>query len=45
MLDRRDRWPAMRAAGRDFVEGVRNWRHSVAHYAPVYRALAPQGGA
>lgn len=45
MLDRRDRWPAMRAAGRSFVEGVRNWRRSVAHYAPVYQALAAQAGA
>ena len=40
MLDRRDRWPAMRAAGRDFVERVRNWRRSVANYRPVYGALA-----
>jgi glycosyltransferase involved in cell wall biosynthesis len=39
MLDGRDRWPAMRAAGRDFVERVRNWRRSVANYAPVYDAL------
>ena len=45
MLDGRERWPAMRTAGRDFVEGVRNWRRSVAHYAPVYQALAPQASA
>jgi glycogen(starch) synthase len=45
MLDGRERWPAMRTAGRDFVEGVRNWRRSVAHYAPVYQALAPQAAA
>lgn len=45
MLDGRERWPAMRAAGRHFVETVRNWRHSVARYAPVYRALVPQAGA
>ena len=40
MLDHRDRWPAMRAAGRHFVEEVRNWKNSVANYAPVYRRLA-----
>ena len=31
---------AMRAAGRHFVEQVRNWKNSVANYAPVYRRLA-----
>jgi PEP-CTERM/exosortase A-associated glycosyltransferase len=40
MLDHRDRWPAMRAAGRQFVEQVRNWKNSVANYAPVYHRLA-----
>ena len=40
MLDHRERWPAMRAAGRHFVEGVRNWKNSVANYAAVYRRLA-----
>ena len=40
MLAHRDRWPAMRAAGRHFVEQVRNWKNSVANYAPVYRRLA-----
>ena len=40
MLDGRDHWPAMRSAGRDFVERVRNWRRSVANYGPVYGALA-----
>ena len=39
MLAHRDRWPAMRAAGRHFVEAVRNWKNSVANYAPVYRRL------
>jgi PEP-CTERM/exosortase A-associated glycosyltransferase len=37
----RDRWPAMQAAGRRFVEQERNWRASVARYEAVYaRALA-----
>ena len=40
MLSQRDRWPAYRAAGRDFVEKVRNWRNSVANYKSVYDRLA-----
>ncbi len=32
----RDRWPALQAAGRRFVEGERNWRASVARYEAVY---------
>ncbi len=39
MLDYRERWPAMRAAGRRFVEEVRNWRNSIANYAAPYEAL------
>jgi PEP-CTERM/exosortase A-associated glycosyltransferase len=31
-----DRWPQLRAAGRAYVEAERNWRSSVARYAPVY---------
>lgn len=45
MLAHRDRWPAMRAAGRRFVEEVRNWKSSVANYAPVYRRLAQRKAA
>ncbi|TMW77998.1 glycosyltransferase, exosortase A system-associated [Thauera sp. UPWRP] len=45
MLAHRDRWPAMRAAGRHFVEDVRNWKNSVANYAPVYRRLATRKAA
>ncbi|MBV2218130.1 MAG: glycosyltransferase, exosortase A system-associated [Diaphorobacter sp.] len=44
MLDHRERWPAMRAAGRHFVEEVRNWKRSVANYVPVYEALQNRGG-
>jgi PEP-CTERM/exosortase A-associated glycosyltransferase len=40
LLSRRDDWPAMRAAGREFVEGERNWRVSAAHYRPVFASLA-----
>ena len=39
MLDHRERWPAMREAGRHFVEDVRNWKNSVANYMPVYGRL------
>ena len=31
--------PQLKAAGRHFVEEVRNWRNSVANYAPVYERL------
>lgn len=41
MLDHRERWPAMRKAGRRFVEDVRNWKNSVANYRRVYGALVP----
>ena len=34
------RWPALRAAGRRFVENERNWQASVARYRGVYGALS-----
>jgi PEP-CTERM/exosortase A-associated glycosyltransferase len=40
MLDHRECWPAMRRAGRDFVEQVRNWKSSVANYQRPYLMLA-----
>ena len=40
LLAKRDRWPAYRAAGRNFVEQERNWRNSVANYKPVYGRLS-----
>lgn len=43
MLDHRDRWPQLRANGRRFVEEVRNWRNSVAHYEAPYQALLTRG--
>jgi PEP-CTERM/exosortase A-associated glycosyltransferase len=43
LLAARERWPALRAAGRRFVEEERNWRVSVACYAPVYERLAARG--
>lgn len=44
MLAHRDRWPQLRANGRRFVEEVRNWRNSVAHYEAPYQALLAQQG-
>ncbi|MDO9598604.1 MAG: glycosyltransferase, exosortase A system-associated [Azoarcus sp.] len=42
MLDHRDDWPTMRAAGRQFVEQVRNWRTSVAAYLDPYERIERQ---
>lgn len=40
LLNRREQWPNLRAAGRRFVETERNWRVSVARYQTPYRHLA-----
>jgi len=40
LLNRRDRWPAMRDAGRRFVEAERNWGASVGRYRDVYSPLS-----
>lgn len=40
LLERRERWPALRAAGRRFVETERNWPSSVSRYVDVYGSLA-----
>ncbi|CAG0124505.1 GDP-mannose-dependent alpha-(1-6)-phosphatidylinositol monomannoside mannosyltransferase [Rhodocyclaceae bacterium] len=39
MLNNQDRWPAMKAAGRKFVETERNWKASVSRYQDVYSGL------
>lgn len=39
LLNAQASWPQLRAQGRHFVEKVRNWRNSVAHYQPVYASL------
>jgi glycosyltransferase involved in cell wall biosynthesis len=41
LLDHEERWPAIREAGRDFVENERNWVNSVANLKSVYRRLVP----
>ncbi len=39
LLTNRNQWPAMRQAGREFVESERNWKNSVANYSSVYSSL------
>ena len=43
LLDDEARWPAIRDAGRDFVENERNWSNSVANLKRVYGGLLPGG--
>jgi PEP-CTERM/exosortase A-associated glycosyltransferase len=44
VIGHQDAWPAMRAAGRRFVETERTWARVVGNYAPVYeRLLAGRG--
>ncbi len=45
LLDDEARWPAIRDAGRDFVENERNWSNSVANLKRVYGGLLPEGAA
>lgn len=42
MLSERDQWPRIRRAGRDFVEGERNWSNSVRRYVDVYARALPE---
>lgn len=39
LLSQPERWPALKASGRRFVEEERTWRNSVARYADVYTTL------
>lgn len=41
LFDARGTWPALRAAGRAYVEKERNWATSVARYKRVYDTLVP----
>lgn len=36
LLDSTERWPALKQAGRQYVETERNWHNSVARYQSVY---------
>ena len=44
LLSSQDRWPALRAHARTFVEAERNWPVSVARYRPVYEKLTAHRG-
>jgi len=39
LLDAEEQWPALKQAGRHYVESERNWRVSVARYQAVYEKL------
>ena len=39
LLERQQQWPALRAAGREYVETERNWPVSVARYKKIYGGL------
>lgn len=45
MLAHPERWPLMKANGREFVESVRNWRNSVANYRLPYESILNGGHA
>ena len=40
LLDHPERWPALRAAARRYVEVERSWRNCVGRYGPIYERLA-----
>ena len=39
LIDAQAEWPALRAAGREFVESERNWKASVGRYKSIYGRL------
>lgn len=43
MLNQRERWPELRAAGRHFVETERSWARSVSNYQGVFKRLTDHG--
>ncbi|HKA44247.1 MAG TPA: TIGR04063 family PEP-CTERM/XrtA system glycosyltransferase [Burkholderiales bacterium] len=45
LLQRPERWPALKANARAFVENERNWRSSVSRYRSVYAGLIKEGEA
>ncbi len=42
LLEHPDRWPALKANARHFVEAERNWLHSVSRYQSVYAGALKQ---
>jgi glycosyltransferase involved in cell wall biosynthesis len=45
LLEAQAQWPALRAAGREFVESERNWTVSVARYKNIYGRLTGSAAA
>jgi PEP-CTERM/exosortase A-associated glycosyltransferase len=45
LLSRREQWPALREAGRRFVETERTWAASAAHYQAPFQALLARAAA
>jgi PEP-CTERM/exosortase A-associated glycosyltransferase len=45
LLDTQESWPALRAAGRHYVETERNWSVSVARYKSIYGQLTKRQAA
>lgn len=43
LFQQEEQWPAIRDAGREFVENERNWANSVANIKPVYQRLVAEG--
>ena len=39
LLQSKEKWPALKQAGRQYVENERNWKASVARYEAIYRSL------
>ena len=39
LVGRKEEWPEIHAAGRHYVENVRNWKNSVANYPAVYEKI------
>jgi PEP-CTERM/exosortase A-associated glycosyltransferase len=44
LIDAQAEWPALRAAGRQFVESERNWKASVGRYKSIYGRLTGAAG-
>jgi glycosyltransferase involved in cell wall biosynthesis len=39
LVAKKEQWPKIHAAGRHYVEEVRNWKNSVANYPAIYNRI------
>ena len=39
LMEMKDDWPKFHAAGRHYVEQVRNWKNSIANYPQIYKRI------